>query len=76
MKALLRGKFTVLSASKKKMEKEYTRSLTAGWKNLEQKEANTPKRSRAIISHLKQKVLYKESTKPEAGTLRTREINP
>jgi hypothetical protein len=46
MKAVLRGKLIVLSASKKKLEKTYTSSLTAHLKALEQKEANTPKRSR------------------------------
>jgi hypothetical protein len=46
MKALLRGKLTALSASKKKLERAYTSSLAAHLKDLEQKEANTPKRSR------------------------------
>jgi len=46
MKAVLRGKQIALSASKKKMERAYTNSLTAHLKVLEQKEANTPKRSR------------------------------
>ena len=46
MKAMLRGKLTALSASKKKLERAYTNSLTAHLKALEQKEANTPKRSR------------------------------
>ena len=46
MKAFLRGKFIALSASKKKPERAYTSSLTAHLKALEQKEANTPKRSR------------------------------
>jgi hypothetical protein len=35
-----------LSASKKKLERAYTSSLLAHLKALEQKEANTPKRSR------------------------------
>jgi hypothetical protein len=39
-------KITVLSASTKKLKKAYTSSLTAHLKALEQKEANTPKRSR------------------------------
>ena len=64
MKAVLRGKIIALSASKKKLERAYTSSLTAHLKALEQKEANTPKRSRW------QKELYKESTKPGAGSLR------
>jgi hypothetical protein len=42
MKAVLRGKLIALRASKKKPEKEYTTSLTAHLKALEQKEANTP----------------------------------
>jgi hypothetical protein len=46
MKAVLRGKLITLSDSKKKLEKAYTSSLTAYLKILEQKEPNTPKRSR------------------------------
>jgi hypothetical protein len=46
MKAVLRGKLIALSASKKKLERVYTSILTAHLKALEQKEANTPKRSR------------------------------
>ena len=46
MKAMLRGKLIALSASKKKLERAYTTSLTACLKTLEQKEANTPKRRR------------------------------
>ena len=47
MKAVLRGKPIALSASKKKVERAYTRSLTTQLKALEQKEAKyTPKRSR------------------------------
>ena len=46
MKAVLRGKFIALSASKKKLENTYTSNLTAQLKTLEQKEVNTPKRSR------------------------------
>jgi hypothetical protein len=45
MKAVLRGNLIALSASKKKLEQEYTSSLTAHLKALEQKLANTPKRS-------------------------------
>jgi RNase P protein component len=45
-KAFLRGKLVALSASKKKLEKAHTRSLTTHLKALEQKEANSPKRSR------------------------------
>ena len=46
MKAWLRGNLIALSASKKKLERAYTSSLTAHLKALEQKEANSPKRSR------------------------------
>jgi hypothetical protein len=53
MKADLRGKPIALSASKKKIERAYTSSLTAHLKALEQEEANSPKRSRQqeIIKH-------------------------
>ena len=46
MKAVLRGKLITPSASKNKLERAYTSSLIAHLKALEQKEANTPKRSR------------------------------
>jgi hypothetical protein len=46
MKAVLRGKLIALGASKKKLERAYTSSLTAHLKALERKEANIPKRSR------------------------------
>ena len=46
MKAFLRGKLMNLSASKKKLERAHTSSLTAHLKALEQKVANLPKRSR------------------------------
>jgi hypothetical protein len=42
----IRGKLIALSASKKKVKRVYTSSLTAHLKAPEQKEANTPKRSR------------------------------
>jgi ABC-type Na+ transport system ATPase subunit NatA len=45
MKTFLRGKLIALSASKKKLEREHTSSLTTHLKALEQKEANSPKRS-------------------------------
>jgi hypothetical protein len=45
MKAFLREKLIALSASKKKLERAYTSSLTTHLKALEQKEANSPKRS-------------------------------
>jgi hypothetical protein len=46
MKAALRRKLIALSASKKKLERAHTSSLTAHQKALEQKEANTPKSTR------------------------------
>ena len=76
-KAVLRGKLIALSASKKKLERAYTSSLTEHLKALEQKEANSPKRSRwqEINSGLKstkwkQKELFKESIKSGTGSLR------
>ena len=46
MKAVLRGKLIGLSASKKNLEKAHISSLTTHLKALEQKEANSSKRSR------------------------------
>jgi hypothetical protein len=46
MKAFLRGKLIALSASKKKLERALTRSLTTHLKALEKKEENSPKGSR------------------------------
>ena len=46
MKAVLRGKLIAASAAKKKLDRAYTSSLTTHLKALEQKEANSPKRSR------------------------------
>ena len=46
MKAVLREKLIALSASKKKLKRAYTSSLRVHLKVLEQKEANSPKRSR------------------------------
>ena len=46
MNALLRGKLIAQSASKKKLERAHTSSLTTHLKALEKKEANSPKRSR------------------------------
>ena len=45
MKAILWGKLIALSASKKNLERAYTSSLTAHLKALEEKEANSPKKS-------------------------------
>jgi hypothetical protein len=46
MKACIRGKLIALSAAKRKLERAYSSSLTAHLKALEQKEANSLKRSR------------------------------
>jgi hypothetical protein len=46
MKAVVGGKLIALSASKKKMERAYTSSLTAHIEALKLKEENSPKRSR------------------------------
>jgi hypothetical protein len=46
MKAVLRGNLIALSAAKKKLKRAYTSSLKAHLEALEQKEANSPKRSR------------------------------
>ena len=46
MEAVLRGKLIALSATKKTLERTYTSNLIGHLKTLEQKEANTPKRSR------------------------------
>jgi hypothetical protein len=78
MKAELRRKLIALSAPQKKLDRAYTSSLTEHLKALEQKEANSPKRSRwqeiiklrAEINQVEKKELYKESTKPGAGSLR------
>jgi hypothetical protein len=45
MKTVLKGKLRALSASRKKLERAYTSSLTAHLEALELKEANSPKRS-------------------------------
>jgi hypothetical protein len=46
MKAVLRGKLIGVSTAEKKLERAYSISLIAHIKALEQKEANSPKRSR------------------------------
>ena len=46
MEAFLKGKLIALSASKKKLERAHTSSLTRHLNALEKKEANSPKRSR------------------------------
>ena len=53
MKAFLRGKLIALSAYRKKLERAHTSSLKTHLKALEEKEANSPKKSRwqEIIKH-------------------------
>ena len=46
MKSFITGKLIALSASKRKLERAYTSSLTAHLEALELKEANSPNRSR------------------------------
>ena len=86
MKAVLREKLIALSSSRKKLEIAYISNLTAQLKALEQKEADTPKKSRrqeiikiaSEIDQIETKRTIKKSTKPRAGSLRksTRLINP
>ena len=45
-RVVLKGKFIALSAHKKKMDKVHISDLTAHLKALEQKEADSPRRSR------------------------------
>jgi hypothetical protein len=54
MKSVLRGKLTDLSTTKKKLERAYTSSLTAYLEALEQKEANSLKRSRLLRGKINQ----------------------
>ena len=46
MKAVLKGKLIALSASKMKLDRAYTSSLTAHLEPLELKEANSPRKNR------------------------------
>jgi hypothetical protein len=77
MNEFVRGKLIALSDSKKKLERAHISSLTTHRKALEQKEANSPKRSRQQeIIKLRMKStkwkqqLFKESSKRGAGSLR------
>ena len=71
MKAVLRGKLITLSASKKKLKRAYTSSLTAHLKALEQQEATTLKRNehqeiiklRAEINQVETKRTIKRNNK-------------
>jgi hypothetical protein len=78
MKEVLRRKLNALSVSKKILERTYTSSLTAHLEAIELKEANSPKRSRwqeiiklrTEINQVETKELFKESTKPGAGSFK------
>ena len=64
MNAVLRGKLIAPSASKMKMERAYTTSLIGHRKALEQKEANSPRRSRRQkIIKLRAKINHVETKK-------------
>jgi hypothetical protein len=80
--AVIRRKLIALSDYKEKVERACTSSLTAHLKALDQKEANTHKRSRrqeinkprAEINQVgekkREREIYKESAKPGADSLR------
>jgi hypothetical protein len=65
MKAVIRGKLIALSASKKNLERAYTSSFTAHLKALEQKKANSPKRSK------QQEIMKLRTEIKQIGTKRT-----
>jgi hypothetical protein len=78
MKAVIRGKHIALSATKKKLERAYTSSLTAHLKALEEKEGSVPRRSRqqeiiklrAEIKQVETKRTTQRIKKQGAGSLR------
>jgi heme oxygenase len=70
MKAFLRGILIALSASEKKLERAHTSSLTAHLKALEQKEANSPKRSR------RQEIILSPCTKVKSKWIKELHIKP
>jgi hypothetical protein len=73
MKAVLRGKLIALSAAKKNLDRAYTSSLTAHLEALEQKEANSPKRSRRQkIIKLRAEVNQVETKRPVQRINQTR----
>ena len=69
VKAVLRGKLIALSASKKKLGRAQTSSLTVNLKALEQKEENSPKRSR------RQEIIKLRAEIYQVKTKRTIRIN-
>ena len=86
MKTFLRGKLIALSASKKKLGRAHTSSLTTHLKALEKRKQIHPRGvdsrnksySKAKSTKWKKEELFKELTKCRLGSLRksTREINP
>jgi hypothetical protein len=78
LKAFLRGKLIALSASKKKLERALTSSLTTHLKAIEQRKQIHPrgvdsrKKSNSGVKSTKwkQEELFKESNKRGAGSLR------
>jgi hypothetical protein len=77
-KAVLRGVLIALIDSKKKLKRAYKSSLTAHIKAPEQKEANSPNRSRlqeiiklgAEINQIERKRNTQKSVKPGTDSLR------
>ena len=64
MKVVLRGKFIALSDLVKKLERSYTNNLITNLRALEQKEANSPKRSRRQeIVELRPEINQKQTNK-------------
>jgi hypothetical protein len=73
MKALLRGNFIAQRALVKKLERSYTNNLTAHLRALEQKEANSPKKSRRQeIVKLRTKISQIETKKTIQGMSKTK----
>ena len=72
MKAVLRVNLIALNASKKKLERIYTSSLTAHLKAIEQKGVHTPKRSRQYKI-----IKLRAERKPiETRTMKKKSTNP
>jgi hypothetical protein len=69
MKAFLRGKLIALSASKKKLERAFTSSLTVHLEALERKEANSLKRSmqQEIIKVVLKSTKWKQTNKKQTN---------
>ena len=70
MKAVLRRKFIALSAMVKKLERSYSNHLIAHLRAIEQKEANSPMRSRRQeITQIETKKTIQRINKTKAGSL-------